>query len=221
MSERPKGEGSADTEVASTGSSVSAARTGDLPAPGNGQASDQDPEPATLSLALKMLADLRSERADLEVKLRDAEDRHLRDRAELENFKRRSQRERSEALRYACEGLLRDLLPVVDNLERALRAAAESSGEGANGSGATAALVAGVELVQRQLLDALERHGVTRIDARGQPFEPALHEAVFRVESDQAAPGTVVDELAPGYRLHDRLLRAAQVSVAQPPRREN
>jgi molecular chaperone GrpE len=76
-------------------------------------------------------------------------------------------------------------------------------------------------MVQRQLVDTVDRHGASRIEALGKAFDPSVHEAVLQVETDQVPPGTVVDELAPGYRLHDRLLRAAQVSVAKPPRRES
>ncbi|HYD47998.1 MAG TPA: nucleotide exchange factor GrpE, partial [Terriglobales bacterium] len=105
----------------------------------------------------------------------EAQENHelfLRERAELQNFKRRMQRESSEALRYAAEGLLRDLLPVIDNLERALGHAQPDD-----------PLVEGVKLVHGSLLAALAKHGVERIDALGQPFDPALHQAMMRVES--------------------------------------
>jgi molecular chaperone GrpE len=220
MTERPKGEGPGDGDVAPDRSAGGREGPRGAERAGNGSPRDDLPEePATLQHARSIIAELRPEVAALEAKVRDAEDRHLRDRAELENFKRRIQREKSEALRYANEGLLRDLLPALDNLERAVRAADDRRGGDA---GAADALITGVEMVQRQLREALERHGVTRIEARGQAFDPALHEAVLRVEADDLPPGSVVDEHAPGYRLHDRLLRAAQVSVAQPPqRREN
>jgi molecular chaperone GrpE len=220
MSDRRKSERpDHDEDLAPEESAAAAAAPGDSALAGNGQSrEDVAPEPGTLTQARQMLAELRPELADREAKLRDAEDRHLRDRAELENFKRRMQRERAEALRYASEGLIRELLPVVDNLTRAVRAAAESRTNG-DGSAATEALATGVELVQRQLLEALGRHGVTPIEAQGKPFDPALHEAVLQVETDAVPPGTIVDELAPGYRLHDRLLRAAQVSVAKAPSR--
>ena len=135
----------------------------------------------------------------------------LRERAELENFKRRMQRDRIEAVRFAAEPLLRDVLPVVDNLERAVehaRDAGESPGQ---------ALVEGVEMVLRALADVLEKHGVTRIEACGAPFDPALHQAVAHVEDGAAAPDTVLDEHQSGYRFHERLLRPAMVSVAKAP----
>jgi len=135
----------------------------------------------------------------------------LRERAELENFKRRMQRDRIEAVRFAAEPLLRDVLPVMDNLERAVghaRDAGESPGQ---------ALVEGVEMVLRTLADVLEKHGVTRTEACGAPFDPALHQAVAHVEDEAVAPNTVLDEHQSGYRFHERLLRPAMVSVAKAP----
>ena len=137
-------------------------------------------------------------------------ERWVRERADLENLKRRSVKERTDAVRYGIEALVRDVLPIVDNLERAL--------EHAKGAGDGKALVDGVVLVQKSFLDALERHGVVRIDApRGTRFDPNLHEAVAHVETADAEPNGVVDQLQPGYRLHDRLLRPALVTVAKAP----
>jgi molecular chaperone GrpE len=131
-------------------------------------------------------------------------DRFLRERAELENFKRRMQREKADALRFACEPLIRELLPVVDNLERAL--------EHGNGNGAS--VLEGVRLVLKSLQEILDRHGVRRIDALGQPFDPARHEAIARVPSEEHAPNHVVEQHHSGYLLHDRLLRPALVTVS-------
>jgi molecular chaperone GrpE len=139
--------------------------------------------------------------ATLEAELRERREDLLRERAEVENFKRRMQREKTEALRYALEPLVRDLLPVVDNLERAL-AHAE-----------TAAVVDGVKMVHKGLVDALTRGGVERVDSVGQPFDPNLHEAIAQVDSAECAPGAVVAQFQPGYRLHDRLVRPAMVTV--------
>jgi molecular chaperone GrpE len=134
-------------------------------------------------------------------------DLFLRERAELENFRRRMQRERAESLRFANEPLLRDLLPAIDNLERAI--------DHAQGDGAP--LVDGVTLVFRSLLDILEKHGVSRVSAKGQPFDPNQHEAMAQVESAELAPNTVVGEHHAGYVLHGRLLRPALVTVARAP----
>jgi molecular chaperone GrpE len=154
------------------------------------------------------------ERLRLEVAAKTSEaaqnyDRFLRERADLENFKRRAQRDRADTLRFGAEPLVRDLLPIVDNLERALDHA-EVSAEGDQ-------LVQGVRLVLKAALDVLARHGVSRIDATGQPFDPAFHEAIAQVADDQVEPNHVVQQLQPGYRLHDRLLRPAQVTVSGGP----
>ena len=146
---------------------------------------------------------------ELRRQVEDKQDRLLRALAEAENVKRRTQRDREEYVRYANESLLRDLVPVLDNLDRALGAARATN----DPSG----VVGGVELIQRELLKVLERAGVTRYSALGQPFDPTRHEAIARVVSADAKPGTVVAETLPGYQLHNRVLRAALVSVAAAP----
>lgn len=155
-------------------------------------------------------AEFLSLRQQLETKETEAKnyyERLLRQAAELENYKKRSGRERDDAIRYANEGLLKDLLPVVDNLERAI---AHASG-GGNGK----PLVEGVEMVLRGLTDVLAKHGAMPILAQGQPFDPTKHEAITQVETDDHEPNSVVEELHKGYMLRDRLLRPALVSVAK------
>ena len=154
-------------------------------------------------------------RLQVEEKTKEAQanyDLFLRERAENENFKRRIQREKSEALRFANEPLVRDILPVLDNLHRAL-IHAQSAGGGQS-------LVDGVTLVARAFLETLEKHGVSQVGAKGQPFDPTKHEAMAQVESAEVAPNTVVDEYAPAYMLHDRLLRPALVTVSKAPPEE-
>ncbi|HEY8517359.1 MAG TPA: nucleotide exchange factor GrpE [Candidatus Binatia bacterium] len=183
------------------------------------QASDpgDNPRPRTLEKALDQIDLLRDQLAAKTEEAAQHYDRLLRERAELENFKRRMQRERAEALRYACEPLLRELLGVIDNLERAVDAANKAA-EGIDPSarGPVDGLVSGVQMVLQQFQEILGRSGVTRIDPQGQVFDPAVHEAVAQVESE-AEPGTVVEAYMPGYRLHDRLLRPAKVAVAKTP----
>lgn len=147
--------------------------------------------------------------AELRRQVEEKQDRLLRALAETENLRRRTQREREEYVRYANESLLRDLVPVLDNLDRAL--------EAARTTGEASGVVGGVELIHRELLKVLERAGVTRYSALGQPFDPTRHEAIARVVSVDAKPGTVIGETLPGYQLHNRVLRAALVSVAAAP----
>jgi molecular chaperone GrpE len=132
-----------------------------------------------------------------------------RTRADFENYQKRVQRDQAQERKYAHGDLARELLPALDNLERAT-AAAKQAGE-------TGPLVQGVALVETQLLDLLRRHGITRIAALGQPFDPHLHHAVMRQPSAVAPPNTVVQVLEQGYMLHDRVLRPAGVAVAVPP----
>jgi molecular chaperone GrpE len=149
----------------------------------------------------------------LELKEQEAKsnyDRVLRQAAELENFKKRTARERDEAIRFANEYLIKDLLPVLDNLERAVAHAKEGGGSGKP-------IVEGVEMVLKGSLDVLARHGVIQVSAVGQPFDPVKHEAMTQLESDEHPPNTVVEEHHKGYLLHDRLLRPALVSIAKAP----
>jgi molecular chaperone GrpE len=146
----------------------------------------------------------------LEAKEQEAKsnyDRLLRQTSELDNFKKRTARERDEAIRFANEALVKDLLPVVDNLERAV-AHASSGGNGKP-------LVEGVELVLRQFLDVLMKHGAVQIQAVGQPFDPAKHEAMVQVESSDHETNSIVEEFQKGYIFRERLLRPALVSVAK------
>jgi molecular chaperone GrpE len=153
------------------------------------------------------LADLKQQLEAKDIEAKNNYDRLLRQAAEMENYKKRTAREREEAARFANEILLKDLLPVVDNLERAI---AHASG-GGNGK----PLVEGVEMVLRGLLEVLARHGVNQISAAGQTFDPAKHEAMAQVEAEDHEPNSVVEELHKGYMLRDRLLRPALVSVAK------
>jgi molecular chaperone GrpE len=151
-------------------------------------------------------------REQLNAKEKEAQanyDRYVRQVAELENYKKRSIRDKEETIRFANEALIRDMLPIVDNLERAV-AHAQGGGNGKP-------LVEGVELVLKALIDVLGKHGLVQLSAVGQPFDPERHEAMAQVESDSHTPNTVVDEYHKGYLLFDRLLRPALVSVAKAP----
>jgi molecular chaperone GrpE len=147
--------------------------------------------------------------ADLERQLGEQKDRMLRAMAEADNVRRRAQRDADERVRYANESLVRELIPVLDNFDRALASARVAGG--------AESVVAGIELTQRELLRVLERAGVSRYSAVGQPFDPTRHEAIARVVSVDATPDTVVSETAPGYALQGRVVRPALVAVAAAP----
>ena len=132
-------------------------------------------------------------------------DRYLRLAAEFENYKKRVQKDQAEYTKYANERILKDLLPVLDNLQRALQHAQQS--DGSNG------LLQGVELTCKQYLETLSRFGVKPIPSVGLPFDPAVHQAVATVESEKHEPNMIVKEHEKGYYLHDRVLRPAMVTV--------
>ncbi len=151
---------------------------------------------------------------ELEAKQKETHDRYLRAVAEAENIRKRTRKEVDDARTEAQSRVLREMLPVIDNLERALAAAGGAEGQVASdGHG----IVEGVRLVLRQFGQALERFGVTPVVADGVSFDPSQHEAVSQVETGHAPPGAVVDVLQTGYRIGDRLLRPALVVVAKAP----
>jgi molecular chaperone GrpE len=139
-------------------------------------------------------------------KLKEEHERFMRAAADLENFKKRAQREREEIQKFGIERLLKDLFPVVDNLDRALAAAPEGD-----------PLAGGVKLVLKVLEEALARHGVKSFHALGEAFDPRQHEAIMTMPTAERPPGTVVLEHGRGFTLHDRLVRPALVGVAAPP----
>jgi molecular chaperone GrpE len=128
-------------------------------------------------------------------------------RADFENYQKRAQRDLAQERRYWHGALALDLLPVLDNLDRAMAAANQAKEKGP--------LVQGVAMVQTQLLDVLRRHGITRIEAQGQPFDPNLHQAVMQQAVADQVPGTVVQVLEHGFLIHDRVLRPATVVVSK------
>ncbi|HEY8133440.1 MAG TPA: nucleotide exchange factor GrpE [Thermoanaerobaculia bacterium] len=133
----------------------------------------------------------------------EMKDRYLRTLADFENFRKRSEREKSDFYKYALADLLRELLPVLDNFDRALDHAEEGDD-----------FHRGVLLIYKQLFDGLKKHGLRPIDQAGVPFDPKIHEAVVREENPSVPSHTVVAILQKGYFLHDRLLRPAMVKVA-------
>jgi len=149
--------------------------------------------------------------AELEAELAEQKDRLLRALAETENVRRRAHREREDASKYAVAGFAKDLLSAADNLRRAL----DSLPEGEVKDDRTRSLLAGVEATERELLSIFERHGIKRIDPKGERFDHNFHQAIFEAERPDQPSGTVVEVLQPGYVLHERLLRPAMVGVAK------
>ena len=137
----------------------------------------------------------------------DLSERLLRLQADFENFRKRAQREKDEARQFANQSLIEKQLPILDNFEMALAAAKD----------ADPALRDGVQMIYDQLLGILRDSGVETIDATGEGFDPNLHEAISQQETTEAEPGTVVEQVQRGYRLHERLVRPARVVVAKAP----
>jgi molecular chaperone GrpE len=187
---------------ASAGGADPAEGGGAGPGPG-GEAAPPAAEVARLRAELELSQELGRES---QKKIEEVHERWVRAVADLENYKKRAQKERDDVQKFGIERVVKDLLPVLDNLDRALAAASADD-----------PLAAGVRLVRAGFEQALARHGVKGFSAMGQPFDPAHHEALLQVERADVAPGTVVMEHARGYTLNDRLVRPAMVGVAAPP----
>ncbi len=158
---------------------------------------DQDPQQQQEETQPDPLEELRRERDALQ-------DRLLRTAADFDNYRKRMDRERRDLAEQTAGEAIKDLLPIIDNLERALQAAAEDD-----------PLRKGVELIHKQMLEMLRKRGVTPIEALGADFDPNVHEAVTHEESDQHREGEVMEELQRGYKVGERLLRPAMVKVAK------
>jgi molecular chaperone GrpE len=168
----------------------------------------RDPEPE-LEIEVEGAAGPAARVAELETKQKETHDRLLRALADLENHRRRSRKDLEDARLEAQGRVLREMLPVVDNLERAMAHAGKTQPD--------AGVVEGVRLVLRQFAQAFERCGVSAIVAEGQPFDPNLHEAVSQAERGDVPPGTIVEVLQTGYRLGERLLRPTLAVVSRRP----
>jgi molecular chaperone GrpE len=169
----------------------------------NNQAAETDNAPAT---------DPTQETAALAKEVAELKDKVLRTLAEMENLRRRTEREIADSRTYAITGFARDLVGVSDNIRRALDAASDS---GIVLEGPAKALVDGVELTERELLKVLEKNGVKRFDPKGAKFDPNLHQAMFEVPDANVPSGFVVQVIQPGYMIGDRVLRPALVGVSK------
>jgi len=170
-----------------------------------GGGGDQGGSPEVESLRAQLELSQEKSRDTMD-RLKEAHERMLRAAADLENYKKRAQREKEEIQRFGVEKLVKDLLPVLDNLDRALTAAQADD-----------PLVAGVTLVRSAFEQVLGRYGVKAFSAMGQPFDPSVHEALMQVQSADQPPGTVVVEHARGFTLNERLVRPALVGVSVAP----
>jgi molecular chaperone GrpE len=172
-----------------------------------GAAKGADGSPAEASATSPSVEMLQQQLAEKDKELADLKDKYLRVLADAENARKRIRQQSEDSVRVQRENFLRDLLPIVDNLERAV--------EAAQGGGSGQSIVEGVEMVLRALLDFLRANGVTQMNSVGQTFDPQLHEAVDQVQSSHHPPNTVVSEFHRGYVIGDRTLRPARVAVTK------
>lgn len=150
--------------------------------------------------------------AELEAKLKDTTDKALRALAEADNTRKRAERDRQDTAKFAVSSFARDLLTVADNLRRALQAITpEQQAE----NEALKNIFTGVEATERELIRALEKNGVKKLEPMDQKFNPNLHEVMFEADMPGKAPGTIIQILEPGYTIHERILRPARVGVAK------
>ncbi len=153
-----------------------------------------------------------AEQPDYKLLAAELNDKMLRAVAELENYRRRADKERQDTAKFAITGFARDCLPVLDNLRRGLDSVSK---EDRDSNPAMEALAAGMELTERELIANLERHGIEKIDPKGLPFDYNHHQAMFEIDDKSQPAGVVVEVVQPGYLLNGRLLRPAMVGVAK------
>jgi molecular chaperone GrpE len=174
---------------------------------------------ADIASALDDLEDGESEEvehdreAELESQVSDLTDRLLRTAAEMENVRKRAQKDREDASKFATSKFAEDMLAVADNLARALEAVTDE----VRANEASKGLIEGVDLTMKELGGVLERHGIMKIETAGAKFDPNLHQAMFETETPDFEPGTVMQVLRSGYTIHGRLLRPAMVGIAKAP----
>lgn len=150
--------------------------------------------------------------AVLEAELAETKDRLLRQAAEMENLRRRTEREKEDMAKFAITNFARDIVTIDDNLTRTLSAVPEGA---VDEDPALKSLVEGVEMTGRELANALERHGIQRIDPKGDIFDPNLHQALFEIPNPEVPAGTILEVVAPGFMIEARILRPAMVGVAK------
>lgn len=184
-------------------------QAGPSPAASERGSSEGSPDKLTIEMLSRELQDLKGLYEEKVKEYEDLEERSVRLHADFDNFRRRSLKEKQESLQFGHQNLVKDLLPAVDDLERALEHGAQSEGSDVRG------ILDGVALVQRELLGALAKHGVTTIEAEGKTFDPTVHEAIGQVPSAEVPPNTVLQVLQKGYLIRDRMVRPARVLVSR------
>jgi len=173
-----------------------------------------NPEAEIEEAAEKLIVDPRDAEVEkLKEEVASTKDRLLRLAAEMENLRKRSEREKAEATLYAATNFARDLLPVADSMSRALQALPQEERDHAGEIERN--LITGVELTERELLSVFQRHGIRKLEVVGQKFDPNFHQAIFEVPTDEKPAGTVMQEMQSGYAVGDRCLRPAMVGVAK------
>lgn len=198
--------GGAAADAAEPGQEPVPEQTDGESAPATGEASEAESETEKLTRELEAAKQLAAENYE-----RAAEnyDKFVRFQAEVENYKKRMQKERLDEGKYAHLPVMRDLMGVIDNLGRAIEHARNESSGGVEG------IISGVEMVAKQLHDIFERHGMKRMKSVGEPFDPTMHEAMGMVESDDVPENRVMEEFEAGYFLHDRVVKPAMVMVSK------
>ncbi|RKU14388.1 nucleotide exchange factor GrpE [Candidatus Poribacteria bacterium] len=167
----------------------------------NGDAESEDSPEA------EALANLTAEYEAYKAQSEEQHDQMLRTIAEFDNSRKRAEREKEESLKYALESFVKELIPTIDSIERAIQSTKESQD--------VDALVEGVEMIYKGLLSTLEKRGVTPIEAANEPFDPMQHEAVMHIESEDVPESIVIEEWQKGYVLHNRVIRPSMVSVSK------
>jgi molecular chaperone GrpE len=180
----------------------------------DGSDANGSPDKLTIELLSTELQELKNFHEEKVKEFNESEEKSLRLQAEFENFRRRSLKEKQESFKFGHQNIVKDLLSAVDNLERALEHGVQNDGSDASGGDASGVLD-GVELVHREILGAFAKHGVQEIEAAGQLFDPAVHEALGQVPNADLPANSVLEVLQKGYVIHDRMLRPARVIVTR------
>ena len=151
----------------------------------------------------------------LNEEITDLKDQRLRAIAELENFRKRAEKDQSDALKYGISNFAKEIINIRDNIERAQ----SSISEEAKNNEAIKSVIEGIDLIAQSVVATFEKIGIKKIESLNERFDHNLHQAMMEIENDELEPGTIVQELIPGYTLHDRLLRPAMVGVSKKPKK--